>query len=407
MKTTATSSRAPKVAQPLAGLTVLDFSRFLPAQLCTWMLADFGARVIRIENPRELEKLSSAFNLGGLSAAQRERAKAAETLARNKESIVVDLGHASASEILRPLLRDASVLVEDYRPGVLDGLGLGRDLVQQVNPGLHYCSVTFAGQTGPYRSKPGHDQLALALSGVLSRVGENADRPSFPNVPVADVITGLNAALGVLIAHIGERHDRQGRAIDISMLDSAMTFFAWFLARNPDPANVPQRGSHRVDCGIWRTRDGKFICTTNIEPRFWVRFCKAIGREEFAGMQHDAAQWCEMRASIERAIAARDLVEWLAIFERQDVQAEPVNDFHEALGNPHLIERGTVMSLPHEDEPVVQIGNPVRLTGTATCVRRLGEIPGASTSTVLEEFGFTSGQIAAFFEAGAIGARSE
>jgi alpha-methylacyl-CoA racemase len=138
-----------------------------------------------------------------------------------------------------------------------------------------------------------------------------------------------------------------------------------------------------------------------------VRFCRAIGREEFAGMQHDAAQWPDMRASIERAMAARDVVEWLAIFERQDVQAAPVNDFHEAIGDLHFIERGTVMSLPQEDEPAVQIGNPVRLTGTATCVRHLGEVPGASTSTVLEEFGFTSGQIAAFFEAGAIGARYE
>lgn len=391
----------------MTGLTVLDFSRFLPAQLCTWMLADFGARVIRIENPRELEKLSAAFNLGGLSAAQRKRAKAAETLARNKESIVVDLGHASAPEILRPLLRNANVLVEDYRPGVLDGLGLGRDVVQQLNAGLHYCSVSFAGQTGPYRSRPGHDQLALALSGVLSRIGESADRPSFPNVPIADVIAGLNAALGVLIAHIGERHDRRGRAIDISMLDSAMTFAAWFLARNPNPANIPQRGNHRVDCGIWRTRDGKFVCTTNIEPRFWRRFCRAISREEFADAQHDAAQWHEMRASIERAMAAKELAEWLAIFERQDVQAAPVNDFHEALGDPHFIERGTVMSFPYQDEQVVQIGNPVRLTGTAACVERLGETPGASTSSVLEEFGFSAGEVAAFFEAGAIDVRSE
>jgi crotonobetainyl-CoA:carnitine CoA-transferase CaiB-like acyl-CoA transferase len=402
MKMTATFIQQKNSPLPLTGLTVLDFSRFLPAQLCTWMLADFGARVIRIENPRELEKLSAAFNLSSLSAAQRAQSKAAETLARNKESVVVDLGHASASGILRPLLRHSNVLVEDYRPGVLQRLGFGQDAVQEVNPGLHYCSVTFAGQTGPYHGRPGHDQLALALSGVLARIGEDPERPSFPNVPIADVMSGLNAALGVLLAHIGERHDRRGRAIDISMLDSSMTFAAWFLARNPDPASVPQRGRHRVDCGIWRTRDGKFICTTNIEPRFWVRFCQAIDREAFVDSQHDASRWDEMRASIERSIATKDCAEWLALFERQDVQAAPVNDFYEALDDPHLAERGMAVSLPYGDEPVVQIGNPIRFTGEAMSVRRLGEVPGASTSTVLREFGFAPDQIAAFSAAGAI-----
>lgn len=361
---------------PLSGLTVLDFSRFLPAQLCTWMLADFGARVIRIENPREVAKLASAFNLGSLSGVQRERIKAAETLARNKESVVVDPGHADALEILRPLLCKADVLVEDYRPDVLTRLGFGPDAVRQINPRLHYCSVTFAGQTGPYRSRPGHDQLALALSGVLSRIGEDPDRPSFPNVPIADIVTGLNAALGVLLAHAGERHDSRGRHVDVSMLDSSLMFAAWFLARHPDPALVPARHAQRIDCGIWRTRDGRFICTTNIEPRFWQRFCGAIGREDFSGKQHASAEWPDMRATIASIMATRSLDEWLACFETEEVQAAPVKDFDQVLDD---------------------------LSGAAVSLRRVGEAPGTSTVAVLEEFGFTRGQIEVFAQAGAIG----
>ncbi|WP_161782944.1 CaiB/BaiF CoA transferase family protein [Paraburkholderia nodosa] len=391
-------------ALPLAKLMVLDFSRFLPAQICTWMLADFGARVIRVENPREIAKLAAAFNLASLSDEQRERAKAAQTLARNKESIVVDLGHRDALDVLRPLLGSADVVVEDYRPGVLARLGFGADALRAFNPRLHYCSVSFAGQTGPYRSRPGHDQLALALSGVLSRIGEDAGRPSFPNVPIADVVTGLNAAIGVLLAHAGELHDARGRDIDVSMLESSMMFASWFLARHPDPAHVPPRGAHRVDCGIWRTRDDRFICTTNIEPRFWERFCLAIGRPDFCARQHASAQWHEMRAEIARVMATRDRHEWLAVFEREDVQAAAVNEFHEALDDPHCRARGMAIPIPLGDaNPVVQIGNPVKLSGAAVSVRRCSEAPGASTVPVLENFGFTPEQIAAFAQAGAIG----
>lgn len=398
------SNAAANETLPLAGLTVLDFSRFLPAQICTWMLADFGARVIRVEHPREVAKLAAAFNLASLGDAQRERARAAETLARNKESIVVDLGHRDALDVLRPLLCSADVVVEDYRPGVLARLGFGAHALRGINPRLHYCSVSFAGQTGPYRSRPGHDQLALALSGVLSRIGEDAGRPAFPNVPIADVVTGLNAAIGVLLARAGERHDAQGRDIDVSMLESSLMFAAWFLARHPDADRVPPRGAHRVDCGIWKTRDDKFLCTTNIEPRFWERFCRAIGRADFGARQHASAQWPAMRAEIARIMATRDRDEWLALFEREEVQAAAVHEFHEALDDPHCSERGMTIPIALGDaDPVVQIGNPVKLSGAAVSVRRRGEAPGASTEPVLQDFGFTPEQIAAFADAGAIG----
>ncbi|WP_010139508.1 CaiB/BaiF CoA transferase family protein, partial [Oceanicola sp. S124] len=243
----------------LEGLKVLDFTRFLPGPYCTWLLADMGAEVIRVEHPRELAKQAKVFGWDRLDDATRARMRRRDILARNKRSILADIGDPEAQAMLHALAAQVDVVVEDYRPGVLAKLGLGHEQLMAANPALVTCSLTLCGQTGPYRDRPGHDPIALSVAGVLSRVGEDPDRPSFPGIPAADVTTGTHAAFGILSALRARDRDGLGQHVDIAMSDCAMTLLVGTLSRTDDPTALPPRGQRRADTGLWRCADGKWL----------------------------------------------------------------------------------------------------------------------------------------------------
>ncbi|RYY34909.1 MAG: CoA transferase, partial [Sphingomonadales bacterium] len=203
----------------LTGLKVVDFSKFLPGPYCTWMLADLGAEIIRIENPRELAKQRKVFGWDKLSDAENARLRAHDILARGKKSVLIDPGSDAGREAIHKLVAEADILVEDYRPGVMASMGYGWPEMAALNPRLIYCSVTLCGQTGPYARKPGHDPVALAIAGALSRMGEDPDRPAFPGVPVADLLSGSNAVIGILAAVIARSSTGKGQQVDIAMSD--------------------------------------------------------------------------------------------------------------------------------------------------------------------------------------------
>src|SRR5690606_30051204 len=257
-----------RVMSALERVRVVDFSKFLPGPYCTWLLADMGADVIRIENPREIAKQAKVFGWDRLSEDERKALREVDILARNKRSVMLDIGDEKAQEAIKALVATADIVVEDYRPGVLEGIGLGYESLKAVKPDLIYVSLTLCGQTGPYRDKPGHDPIALAISGVLSRIGENPDAPSFPGVPAADVITGTHAAFATLAAFIHRQRTGEGQHIDVAMSDCAMSLLVNVLSRHPDPSTIPPRGTRRADTGLWRTKAGSFICTTDLEPRY-------------------------------------------------------------------------------------------------------------------------------------------
>ena len=230
----------------LAGLRVLDFSRLLPGPYCTWLLADQGAEVIRVEHPRELAKQAKVFGWDKLDEAGRARQRARDMLARGKKSICLDLGDAEAQAVLRRLAATVDVVVEDYRPGVLDKLSLGYGQLSEGNPALVYSSLTLCGQTGPLRDKPGHDPVALALSGVLSRTGEDPDAPGLPGFAAADIATGAHAAFATLAAVMQARATGQGQHVDVSMTDCSLVLLANLIARYEDPAQIPPRSPVRL-----------------------------------------------------------------------------------------------------------------------------------------------------------------
>ena len=387
----------------LAGLKVLDFSRLLPGPYCSWLLADMGAEVIRVENPREVSKQARVFGWDKLPEAERRHLRETDILARNKRSIMLDIGHEAALPVLQALAKDVDIVVEDYRPGVLAGLGLGYEALSAGNPGLVYASLTLCGQTGPYRDKPGHDPVALSIAGVQSRIGEDPGAPSFAGIPAADVITGSHAAFAILAAVHERSRTGRGRHVDVAMSDCAMSLLVNVLSRHPDPATIPPRGTRRADMGLWRTRDGKFVCTTDMEPRYWRAFCETMGRPDFAPLQNSIESRPDIRAALEAIFLEKDRAEWLAILEAAGTQFAPVNDISEALADPHVRARGMVVDVVGEDgRAVTQIGAPVRLEEGAP-VRWLGQVPGADTQSILSKLGMDGMALEQLRRSGALG----
>ncbi|HEY6642788.1 CoA transferase [Povalibacter sp.] len=372
----------------LADVRVLDFSKFLPGPYCSWMLADLGATVVRIENPREAAKQAKVFGWDRLSVEQRARLRANDVFARNKHSLLIDPGAAASREVILEFVRRADILLEDYRPGVLASMGFGYADMAAINPRLIYCSVTLCGQTGPYRDKPGHDPIALALSGALSRMGDRTERPSFAGVPTADLLTGSNAVIGILAALYARERSGRGQQIDIAMSDSAMTLIASTMARNPDLSRVRPRGEGRIDCGLWRTADGRYLCTTDMEPRYWERFCRAMGREEFIPLQLDASRHEEMTATFAAIFATRTQAEWLTLLGEADTQFAPVYEIAEALADAHNLARHMIRDVPLPGGSTVrQLGSPIKLSSTPVVEPRAAALPDSDVITALQSFG--------------------
>lgn len=378
----------------LTGLKVVDFSKFLPGPYCTWMLADLGAEIIRIENPRELAKQRKVFGWDKLSDAENARLRAHDILARGKKSVLIDPGSDAGREAIHKLVAEADILVEDYRPGVMASMGYGWPEMAALNPRLIYCSVTLCGQTGPYARKPGHDPVALAIAGALSRMGEDPDRPAFPGVPVADLLSGSNAVIGILAAVIARSSTGKGQQVDIAMSDSSLALVANVLSRNPDLAKAPPKGMHRADSGIWRCADGEWLVTTDMEPRYWRIFVETIGLPELADRQMDKAAWGTMKASIAERMATRDRAEWLDILDAAGTQFAPVLSIVEALDDPHNHARGMILDLPAPGGGTVrQIATPIRLSDTPAAPARAARPAGSDTREVLTGLGYTSSQI--------------
>jgi len=384
---------------PLEGLTVVDFSKFLPGPYCTWMLADLGAEVIRIENPRELAKQRKVFGWDKLSEEQNARLRAHDIFSRGKQSVLLDPGDELARNALHKLIRSADILVEDYRPGVMDSMGYGYAEMQALNSRLIYCSVTLCGQTGPYARKPGHDPVALSIAGALSRMGEDPDKPAFAGVPVADLLTGSNAIIGVLAAVIARGVNGKGQQVDIAMSDSSLALIANVLSRHPDLSNIPEKGTRRADCGIWRTADGLFIVTTDMEPRYWSLFCDAIGRSELSDRQFDKARWPDIKAEITSVMATKTQEQWCEILQAAGTQFAPVLTIQEALDNEHNRQRGMVVELEIDSETTIrQLGSPIHLSNTPTVRPKAATPAGSDTQAVLKGLGYDDEQIASLIK---------
>lgn len=383
---TTTSSNAGA----LADIRVIDFSRFLPAAYCSWICSDMGADVIRIEHPRELAKEAAVFNATGETPEQAHLRRARATQTRNKRSVLMNPGNSLAREAIHELIRGADILIEDYRPGVLAKMGYAYEDMARLNPRLIYVSVSFAGQTGPLSNRAGHDPLALALSGALSRL-HGAPTPSMPGLQVADTLAGTHATIAALLALQARHRTGKGQHVDVAMSDACMPLMMLTLARGPggDAAQVvPHDGTWHPKGGVWRCADGQYLCTTDMEAAYWRRFCEVIGRVDFIAKQHAKAEWPAMEAELKQIFLTRPRDEWHALFSAADTQAMPVYSLAEALEHPHNRARGMVWELQLGDTTITQIGTPFHLSDSPVRAHQAAPRAGAHTEEVLAEIGW-------------------
>lgn len=378
----------------LAGLKILDLSRFLPAAYCTTILGDYGADVIRIEQPREVAKQNRVFGREHLDEDALRECREREMLARNKRSVTLNLRDPGALAALRRMLQSADVLIHDYRHENAVAMGLDYAALQTDCPQLIHAEVSVCGQSGPYQSLAGHDPVALALSGALSRLGGEQADYHIPGMPVGDLSTGLQAVIGILVALRARDLTGKGQSVDIAMSDCGLSLMTSVFQRFLMDQHPPPRAWKGANIGLWKTRDGKTLCTTDLEPAYWEKFCQAVNRPDLIPLQFDQAQADYRNSELEKLFLTRNRDQWFELLRQAGTQVAPAYDLDEALADEHARARGTVTEVPNgKGEVRTQVGPAVKLSDTPGSIRSLGHLPGDDNQTVLREFGFTEREI--------------
>jgi alpha-methylacyl-CoA racemase len=323
--------------RPLEGITVLDFGTLLPGPLATLMLAEAGAQVIKIERPGrgdEMRSYTPKFGADSVNFAM---------LNRGKRSLTVDLKADDALEVLTPLILQADVLLEQFRPGVMGKLGFGYDAIKEINPGLIYVSITGYGQSGPLAQVAAHDLNYCAQTGMLSLASDGEGSPPMPGALVADIAGGAYpAVLNILFALRARDKNGEGCYLDISMSDNLFPFMYWAMGNGAAAQQWPAPGGELVTGGsprynIYRTADDRFIAAAPLEEKFWMRFCELIGLQE--NYRDDSIDPKSVIESVAALIRERTGQEWREIFGSQDICCNLVETVQDALQNPHFAQR--------------------------------------------------------------------
>ncbi len=400
--------------RPLSDLRVLDLTRLLPGGFCSLLLADFGADVVKVEDTGMGDYVRWAPPYYGSEQDQALGTRSALYLAlnRGKRSIRLDLKSAGGRDALLRLASDFDVVLESFRPGVLDRLGCGYEALREVNPRLVYCAITGYGQTGPNADRAGHDMNYLGLNGLLGLTGEPGGRPIQAAGQIADLGGGaLMAAFGVMAALRKREHSGEGQMVDVSMTDGSLAWLAMVAAQYLCDGRVPGRGEGQLSGGFlcyypYEAADGWITCGA-LEPKFWRAFCEGVGRPELIGAQFEPPGSDPWR-QVAEIFRSRTRAEWLAFNDQHDAMIEPVLGLDEALESELVAEREMVVELEQPRLGVVrQLGVPVKLSRTPGAVERPAPALGEHTEEVLRQSGFGAEAVAALIDSGAAAGPNE
>lgn len=387
----------------LAGVKILDLSRLLPGPYCTMMLADLGAEVVKIEEPGRGDYLRhfppQVNGEGAMFIA----------VNRNKKSITLNLKKEPGKKIFYQLVEQFDVVVEGFRPGVMDKLELGYDQLAKINPSLVYCSISGYGQDGPYANRAGHDINFLALSGILGFTGSRDGRPAIPGVQIADLNGAMLAAFCIVAALYARQKSGRGQYIDVSMLEGALSWLSMHAGKffadgeNPAPASTDLNGA--IPCyNVYRTKDGRYMALGALEPVFWSAFCKTVGREDLIGEQFARGEKGRLvRQELEAIFATKTRDEWVELLREVDCCCEPVNNFEEVFADLQVEYRRAIKTINHPKAGEIRVLDfPARLSQTPAEAKTAPPLLGEHTAAILGQLGYEEKELEELARAGII-----
>lgn len=381
---------------PLDGIRILDLSRLLPGPFASMILADFGAEVIKVEEPGLADysrwappfydKLSVYFS----------------NVNRNKKSITLNLKSAEGREIFHGLAAQADVVLETFRPGVVQRLGVDYETLRKINPRLVYCSLSGYGQDGPYRDYAGHDLNIQGLGGILSFINRGEGHPIVPGLPIADFAGSLWTVIAIAMA-LQARERVGGQYIDVSILDCIVSLLcrdSMFHFGNTRPDDSSFYGeSPRFN--VFETADGRYVTLSALESKFWVNLCRKLGREDLINenerhedrLTSHKGNRDEMFDFLRRTFRTKTCDEWVRELAEADVPCYPVLTIAEVFRDPHVLHRGMLKEMHHPTEGTLRhIGIPVKLSETPGEIRKAPPLLGEHNDEVLGSLGFNAEQ---------------
>lgn len=390
---------------PLKGVKVLDLSRYLPGPFCTQILADFGAEVIKVEDPKggDLGRNIPPF-VGGESARF-------FTVNRNKKSVTLDLRKPEGKEIFKQMAAACDVVLDQFRPGVMERMGLGYEVLKGLNERLIYCALTGYGLTGPMKDAAGHDQNYLSIAGVTEQTGTYPGIPAMSAVQIADIAGGtLYAVIGILLALASREKTGKGQLVDVAMTDGSLSLLAYTIGEWSGWGRLPERGNDMLTGGyacykVYQTKDDKFVTLGAIEGKFWEEFCQKVGRADYVKEQWNTKKQPEMIEDVKSIFREKTRDEWVEYFKDNDICFTPVLTMEEMVNHPHILAREMIYKLENANgsgKDIVLTGIPVKLSDTPGEVVLTFPKLGEHNEEIYSSLGYTPEEIGWMKEKGVI-----
>lgn len=393
--------------QPLSGTRVIDVTQIMAGPFCTMLLGDMGADVIKIEKPDggdDVRRSGPPF-IAGHSAAFLN-------ISRNKRSVVIDMKTAEGVNIVKRMVKDADVFVQNLRPGRIEGFGLGYDDLSKVNPALIYATISGYGRTGPYKDKPGFDLMAQGIGGIMSVTGHPGQPPVKVSVPITDLNAGLFTAFGILAAYVNRLKTGVGQHVDSSLMEAGVAYTMWesaiYFATGTSPG--PNGSAHQISAPYqaFPTSDG-YLTVGGPNQRNWRRICHAIDRLDLLEDPRFTTntERMENRPALEETLSetfkSQKTVHWLKVLDDAGVACGPINDMAQVYADPQVIARDMMVEFEHPTAGKIRnVGIPVKFSQTPGSIRRPPPRLGEHTDEVLAEFGYTEADVVGLKERGIV-----